>query len=618
MTNLNKRYLEQETQLAGKYSSTVRSTLYFAYRPFLKMAGLYLSLGFIGRALLLANANIIGYWVDSFCKPEQQICKPPPEILTGFDSNSYITLLSVMTLIGFILTLVFRMGFSRISAAAVSRIYDEVTMRTSRFPMSFFDVTPVGRIITRFSSDYGQVFRLFGGPLAEFLAIIFDLICMIILITVANPLYLPIVVLIAILNYFVYKANRTPMRRERRQLSASRSPSIAHFAETTQGASTIRTFGKEASFMKRFAKLNNFFLNQKMRTQKLIIFFSIQMNSLTAVLLLITGGLAYFAIGKGLLSIGSLGVAFAFIALSGNTIQMFFEWMAQFEEAMVGMERLDNYLRKDLELGSKLPQKAQFSTKHDAYKEGEEERLQITPLTNKIAAEVKLENLWFRYSPELPWVLKDINFTVKAGEKIGIVGRTGSGKSSLIQALFHLYPIEKGHVLIDGRRALDADLKQYRRAISFIAQDPILLQGPLRDNLSLDENVTDQQMIAVIKKVGLQDWFQFLPKGLDTMIEEKGRNISAGEKQLICMARCLLQNSPVVIMDEATSNIDPQSEEALVRATEEFFTGHTQIIIAHRLSTLENCDRILWLSDGEIKMIGSVKEVLPVFEKAQL
>lgn len=621
-----KTFLDQETRFTGKYAQTVFETLWIAYRPFLPRISLCLACGFLGRMSLLANANVIGYWVDSFCDPASAgFCRSSPAIFKNFETLNFIFLLLGLTLLGFCFTLTFRVLFSRMSAQAVSHIYDETTLRTSRQPMSFFDSTPAGRIITRFSSDYGHVFRLFGGPLAELLAIIFDLIGMIILISFASPLYLPVVIVVGILDYGIFRLNIQRMRISRRNLSVSRSPSIAHFAETAQGVSTIRSFNKHKSFSNRFKTLDQDYLTHRLGTTRAVLLFSFQINCMTALFLLSTGFLAYWLLQMGYLTIGSIGVAFSFIALSGTTVQMFFEWISQFEEAMVGVERLDEYIRRPLERGSRLPSHTQFQTGHPVLSTQDEKAVDSEKMIHQAAASVQFENVLFRYREDLPPVLKNLHFEIKPGERFGIVGRTGSGKSSLVQALFYLYPMEKGAIRIAGKRPnpLDGtfssdyvDLTSYRKSIAFIAQDPTLFRGTLKENLDVNGSLPEDALMEVLKKVGLQEWANSYD--LQRPIEERGRNLSQGERQLISMARCLLQEAPVVVMDEATSSVDPQSEEILVRATEEFFKDKTQIIIAHRLSTLQNCDRILWLQNGEVQMIGSPLEVLPVFQKANL
>lgn len=616
MSNQNKYLSDGDVKKTGSFDKSIFNTLGMIYSPFLKRIVFCLTIGFLGRLLLLANTNVIGLWVDKIAGTKNS--------LENFDNNEIVFLLIAMALVGFVLTICFRVLFSRMSAKAISGFYDEVTLRTSRAPMRFFDNTPAGRIMTRFSSDYGNIFRLLGGPVAEFLSIVFELIIMVILITVANPIYLIFVAVIVVLNAMIYQLNKDKLRSARRELSASRSPSIAHFAETTQGASTIRTFRRQKSFTDRFDKLDSYFLAQRMRTIKQLISFSFQMNSLTAFLLLFTGIAAYFMVEKGWATIGSVGVAFAFITLSGNTVQSFFEWLTQFEEAMIGVERLDNYLRMPIEPGARLPSYAQLPTGHPVYTPDLEQpylnHQKITPMRN---APVEVKDLWFRYNDHLPWVLKGLSFDVRAGERLGIVGRTGSGKSSLIQALFHLYPIDKGTISIAGHRpCLDyqrgLDLNIFRKSMAFIAQEPILFLGSLRFNLDIDNKFSDQEIYHVLDQVGLMEWVKNNPDQLFMKIEERGKNLSLGERQLLCMARCLLQEAPIVIMDEATSSVDPQSEEILVKATEEFFADRTQIIIAHRLSTLEKCDRILWLQNGEIKELGPTAEVLPKFKNTEL
>ena len=618
--NPNDRLIQSEHRFKGGFDRSVFQSLWFSYRPFRFQLLLYFILGLLGRGILLANANVIGWWVDSLCQGER--CRPIPTFMAGIGSTQFLWILSIMVCLGFILTLIFRVGFSAVSASAVSTFYDETTYRASRFPMSYFDSVPVGRVVTRFSSDYGNVFRLFGGPLAEFLSIVFDLTWILLLTTLAGWIFLPLLLGTGFLNYFIYTRNRLALRECRRELSASRSPSIAHFSETAQGASTIRTFNKQEIFSSRFKNLDQYYLVQKLRTTRAVVLFGAQMNGLTAMLFLTAAGLAVVGVNSGFLSVGAIGVAFAFITLSGNTVQMFFEWLTQFEEAMVGVERMNHYLRSPIEPGAHLPRQTLFPTAHliDELRD-EKERLQ-NPLSEQRMASVRFEDVGFRYAPHLPWIFRHLSFEVKPGERFGIIGRTGSGKSSLIQALFNLYPVEEGRITVGehsprlNKSDVGLDLRAFRRSLAFIAQDPTLFRGTLRDNLDIERSLSDEELFAVLHRVGLEDWAT--QAGLEKEIEEKGRNLSLGEKQLICLGRCLLQNAPVVIMDEATSSIDPRSEEVLVKATEEFFAGRTQLIIAHRLSTLGSCDRILWLQNGEVRKIGTPAEVLPEFEKANL
>jgi len=627
-----KRFNAKESRFHGKYAKSLADTLYQAFRPALARTIGFLLLGMVGRFALLGNANLIGYWVDSFCV-DPVTCRPVPEVFSGFGSSDFLSLLGFATGVGFLFTLVYRIGISRISAEAVSRVYDETTLRTSRLPMSFFDQNPAGRVMTRFASDYNSIFRIFGGPLAEFIGLIFDLLVMSVLITVASPWFLPFWLLQAVLNFAVYRGFLPTLRKERRETARKRSPGIAHFAETAHGANTIRAYGRQSEFESRFSKLNDGYLSQRKKSMRAFVSFSVSMTAVTAGMFLITGLVSAVLVRSGQLSIGSIGVAFAYLGLSSNILQSFFEWLGQFEEALTGLERMNEYLRSDLEAGSMLPKSAQFQTGHAV------ERTDATATRGSPrqwdgvgdGASIDIRGLQLRYREDLPPILRGIDLQIRAGERIAVIGKTGSGKTTLVQALFRLYPIESGSIRVAGVEAhvngsADSDvvdLQQYRTLLAYITQEATLFLGTLRENLKGPGAVQDQgdsQLVEALKRVqflrtdATHEEYQYW---LDYQVDERGRNLSAGERQLVCMARCLLQDTPVVVLDEATSAVDPRSEEILTRATEEVFVGKTQILIAHRLSTIRSCDRVLWLENGRVHRLGTPAEVLPEFERSE-
>lgn len=281
---------------------------------------------------------------------------------------------------------------------------------------------------------------------------------------------------------------------------------------------------------------------------------------------------------------------------------------------------MSEYLFKEIEAGALLPFYTEFKTGHPIDKKNK------TIVSNKIGTGFLLvQNLSLRYQENHPLALDNISFSVIEGEKIGIIGKTGSGKSSLIQALFHLYPFESGRIIINGfeanlNQALTHDkekfipLDEFRKDIFLLTQDPILYVGSLRENFTMNRQIDDNKIISVAKAVGLENLISNDPNKLDMHVEEKGANLSSGEKQLICMARCLLQDSPIILMDEATSSVDPETEELLIKTIHHFLKNKTQIIVAHRLSTVKECDRIIWLHEGKIKMEDKPEIVLPIFK----
>ena len=617
-----RKFLEEEISFSGRFSSNVLKTVTLSFKPWAVRIVLLFVIGIGGRAMLLSTANVLGFWADSFCTGATH-CKPIPSMFTGWGHKEFLTLLLSIVGIGFIINTAFRVGISRTGALAVSELYDEVTLRTSRLPMSFFDSTPVGRIISRFSSDYGSVFRMAGGPLGEFMCLVFDLMLIMVLISFASLWFLPVILAIMLLNLLAYKLNNPIIRQERRLLSKHRGPAIAHFAETVQGATPIKVYGKSGSFLKRYNTLVGQVVVQKFRTILSLMSFNLQLTTITALVLLITGCGGIYLVSKNFVSVGDIAVAFTFIMMTSTTIQQFFEWLSNMEEAMTGVERMDEYLRKPLEAGRLLPAKANFHTGHpvakrDERKETPEIRTLLTP--EKI---LTVKDLSLRYRPDLPWVLRDINFTVAPGEHFAVIGRTGSGKSSLIQALFLMYPPEHGAVYLNGiRPELEAirpcppgtvPLQIFREQFTLIPQEPVLFKGTLRENLTQNPRMTDQEIWDALRQVKIDTWARNLAhesgRELDYPIDERGGNLSMGERQLLCMTRAMLQPASILIMDEATSSVDPGSEMLLMRALRDVLKDRTRIVVAHRLSTIADADRVLCLDKGRIERIVTPAEL---------
>lgn len=578
------------------FSKTIFDTLMQAYRPFIVKLMLTILIGFFGRFLILSNAQIIGQYID-------QATELSPEGL-----KTVCLKLFWILVLAFTFTLAFRTLFSRYSALAVSRIYDETTYRVSRFPVSFFDDQPVGRITTRFSSDYGNIFRLFGGPLAEFLSILFDLLSIIIVMVFIHPYFIITILLSIWLYSVIMKKNQHRLRDCRRDLSINRAPSIAHFSETVQGSTIIRQNQKQKMFTDKFLEFDQKYLTSKFQVFWNVTRFSLELNILSALFFGLNGLLSLYLIHKNIIGIGLASVVLSFTLLATNTLQMFFEWFSQFEEALVGVERLDEYLRAEIEPGALLPAHSDFMTSHPKKQKGQKAGLDLS-LKGLTEFHLQVENLQFRYPKSTHLILNSISFRLKEGEKLGIIGRTGSGKSTLIAALLHLYPIQAGVMLVNGKN--EGDVEKHRALFSVISQDQLFLTGTVRDNLDLFKMHSNQEIETILKQVGLKF-------SLHDHIFEKGQNLSQGEKQLLSLARGLLQKAEIFIFDEATSNVDPHSETLMNKALTDVLSSKTQIRIAHRLQTVEDCDQILWLDHGLVKKIGPTKEVLGAFEKARL
>ncbi len=571
-----------------------------AYRPFIVKISMTLIFGFLGRFLILANAQVIGQYIDQNFSLEAADLK-----------QLFFKMFSLLA-VAFIFTIFFRTVFSRLSALAVSRIYDETTYRVSRLPISFFESQPVGKITTRFSSDYGNVFRLFGGPLAEFLSILFDLISIVMIMVSIHPLFLFTIFVASGFYMILLKKNQSRLREGRRELSSNRAPSISHFSETVQGATIIRQNEKEQMFIEKFLEYDQKYLDSKRKVFWQVTRFSLELNLLSTILFTANALICLSLIKAGVIGIGQTGVILSFTLLAAYTLQMFFEWFSQFEEAMTGVEKMDEYIRLPIEQGMSLPWYSDFSTSQAKKKKPlvSAEHTNLKEALEEISSEnhIQVENLYFKYPTSTEMILSAISFRLKKGEKLGIIGRTGSGKTTLISALLHLYPIESGVVLINGKNEIDVE--KHRALFSVISQDQLFLSGTIRDNLDLFRTSSNSEIEKILKQVGLSF-------SLNDIVSEKGQNLSQGEKQLLSLARGLLQKAQIFIFDEATSNVDPHSENLMNQALSSLLADKTQIRIAHRLQTVEDCDQILWLDGGHVKKVGATKEVLVAFQQTR-
>lgn len=579
------------------FSKSIFDTLLQAYRPFLVRILFVVIIGFVARLIFLSNAQIIAKFYDT------------NKNYTSTDLQALATTLFILLLTAFILTLFYRTIFSRLSALAVSRIYDETTYRVSRFPLSFFDNTPVGKITTRFSSDYGNVFRLFGGPLAEFLSIIFDLIGITLLIIMTHSYFVFNLVLAGVAFYLILKRNQMRLRENRREVSILRGPSVAHFSETVQGSLSIRQNNKLNTFIEHFLNQDQLYISSKFKIIKNIMRFSTELNIISTFLFLMNGFLGIYLVKQGHLGPGQVAVVLGFTLLATNTLQMFFEWYSQFEEALVGIERLDDFIRLPIEEGALLPTQADFKTHHPQKEKKKNSQNLPDQLIFDFEHKLSIDNLTLIYPNQTEPTLKNISFKLKSGEKLGIIGRTGAGKSTLIAALLKLYPLQQGVILIDG--TIKKDVEDHRKQFSLISQDQFFIKGSLQDNLDLFNQFSNDHLSQTLKLVGLD-------LSLNFKIDEKGQNLSQGEKQLLSLARGLLTQPEIFIFDEATANIDPQSEKLIELALKKTLADKTQIRIAHRLQTVLDCDKILWLEHGQMKMLGPVTEVITAFEESQL
>jgi ABC-type multidrug transport system fused ATPase/permease subunit len=452
-------------------------------------------------------------------------------------------------------------------------------------PIRFFDSTPVGRILQRFSRDIESVDVYLQWSFSSAVNCAFQVVVSICLILSLMPLMILVILPVMILYYGVQRDYRRPAREAKRFDSIGRSPRYAHFKESLQGLVVIRSYKKSDWFTQNFYdKLahsqrmfySNFMLNRWFSSRIPLIGGLISTSTAVGVALS-----AYY----GVMNAGTAGL----VTLYSLSFWSFLNWgiriFADIESRMTSVERLKFFANLDAERSTVKTPTESLSEKWPE------------------AGQIEVENLKVRYAKHLPWVLKGISFQVKAGTRVGIVGRTGSGKSTFFQSLFRFIEAEQGSIRVDGVDIASVPLEKLRENLAIIPQDPTLFLGTIRNNLDRYNKFTDEQIGSALKHASMWSYVQALPLGVDSPVTESGLNLSQGQRQLLCLARALLTNAKVIVMDEATASVDVQTDAQLQRVIRDAFHGVTMLIIAHRLGTIADCDQVVEIAAGEIKSI---------------
>lgn len=467
--------------------------------------------------------------------------------------------------------------------------------------LRFFDATPIGRIMNRFSKDIESIDQDLMPYIHGAFYSLIECTATIILITMITPQFLSVAVVVCVLYYFVGYFYMAGSRELKRLDSITKSPIYQHFSETLVGVTTIRAFGDESRFIQEnLSKIDD---NNKP------FFYLWVANRWLSFRIDVIGALVVFGSGVFILTnISNLDSGLAGISL---TYAISFTegalWLVRFysevEMNMNSVERLQEYMAVDQE----------------PYSKGVQEAAETWPEEGKI----EINDLSLRYAPNLPKVIKNVSFTVEPKAKVGVVGRTGAGKSTIITALFRFLDAETGYIKIDGLDIASIDLERLRRSITIIPQDPTLFTGSIKSNLDPYDEYTDEQIFAALRRVNLindnetiggttvpvteGDNASVISKNVNKFLDlkneitEGGGNLSQGQRQLVCLARSLLRNPKILLLDEATASIDYESDAKVQSTIRQEFSESTILTIAHRLRSVIDYDKILVMDAGEVK-----------------
>ncbi|ELT99037.1 hypothetical protein CAPTEDRAFT_212470 [Capitella teleta] len=466
-----------------------------------------------------------------------------------------------------------------ILVTASRNIHNEMFACIIRCPSRFFDVNPVGRILNRFSKDIGLLDDQLPITMYDFIQCLLTVLGVVLVTCIVNPwvfiAVLPLGVVFFLLRRYYLNTSRDIKRVE----GATRSPVLSHLTSTVHGLHTVRAYGVQETFEQEFYR------HQDLHTSAWFLFlasarwFGFQLDLLCA--FFITAVAMTSVVSAKVLDGGLVGLSVS----SALTLMGMFQWAvrqsAEVENLMTSVERVKEYCQ----LESEAPlESAEDKKPSDSW-----------PQEGVLEA----ENLSLHYDKESPAVLKNLNFKINAQEKVGIVGRTGAGKSSLIGILFRMTEPE-GTLRIDGLDIQGIGLHDLRSKISMIPQDPMLFNGTVRKNLDPFSQHPDEMLWQALGEVQLKVAVKDLAHGLDSLVSEGGVNFSVGQRQLLCLARAILVHNRILVIDEATANVDPRTDALIQETIRVKFRQCTVLTVAHRLHTIVDSDRVLVLSHGEI------------------
>ncbi|XP_065575832.1 ATP-binding cassette sub-family C member 5-like isoform X11 [Artemia franciscana] len=479
--------------------------------------------------------------------------------------------------------------FTKVTLRASNKVHNYLVAKIFRAPTRFFEATPVGRLLNLFSRDMDEIDVRLPYTLEAFLQNIFFIAISILLPVIIFPWFVIILAILTGIFLLVTRYFRAGIRDLKRIENIGRSPIYGHVATTVAGLPSIHAFGKERDFTYKFMVLqdensNCFFLyNCALR------WLAVRLDMITVGIL--ASNAAMVLAFHGQTDAAYAGLVLAYAAQLGGMLQYTVRLAAETESRFTSFQRL-------------------YNTEKTMESEGNTIAEKVPPKNWPNSGEVEFIEVRLRYRANLPLALNRVSFKIRCNEKVGIVGRTGSGKSTLISALFRLVEIEAGSIRIDGINIKDVGLEVLRSHLAVIPQDPVLFIGTIRNNLDPFGQHDDNELWMTLEMTSMKEKVESLSHGLDSIVSEDGQNFSVGERQLLCMARALLRKSKIIVLDEATASIDAQTDVIIQETLRKAFIDCTLLTIAHRLDTVKACDKIMVMEEGKVVEFDSPSVLL--------
>ncbi|KAM4032250.1 ATP-binding cassette sub-family C member 2 [Anomaloglossus baeobatrachus] len=471
---------------------------------------------------------------------------------------------------------------------AARLLHTQLLRNILHVPMQFFDTTPTGRIVNRFAKDIFTVDETIPMSFRSWISCILGVISTLFIICWATPIFAAVIVPLVILYYFVQRFYVTTSRQLRRLDSVTRSPIYSHFGETVSGLSVIRAYGHQQRFLQH--NEDTLDINQKS------VYSWIVSNRWLAIRLEFVGNLTVFfaalfaVLARGTVDSGTVGLSISAALNITQTLNWLVRMTSELETNIVAVERVDEYIKTENE--------AEWVTQRRPPQDWPDKGI------------VQFVDYKARYRAELDLVLHGISCSVDSMEKVGIVGRTGAGKSSLTNCLFRIIEAAEGQIIIDGLDISTIGLHDLRNKLTIIPQDPVLFSGTLRMNLDPFDQYSDEEVWKSLELAHLKPYVEGLQEKLFYEVSEGGENLSVGQRQLLCLARALLRKSKILILDEATAAVDLETDNLIQRTIRSEFADCTVLTIAHRLHTIMDSNKVMVLDAGKIIEYDSPGDLL--------
>ena len=501
--------------------------------------------------------------------------------------------LGIYGLLGVLSSLFQGVAFAWLTICALgasTKFHDKMLKSVLWAPMSFFDTNPKGRIINRFAKDLDYMDKKIPKNYVDIINYILALSGTLIVICAYLRLFIVVIIVSSIGYYAVQKFYQESSRQLRRLESTTRSPVYSWFGESVTGVTTIKAYGLTESFGHKMGLKVDENSKTVMPTFTAGAWLSMSTQILGNLIILAASLIAI--VNREDLNRGQVGLALSCAMDITDQLSSVFSTAGSIETNMVSAERIKEYQ-------DSVPQEAEGKRDQDP-----------EPRDWPSGGNISIQGLEMRYRESLPLVLKSVNLDIKAGEKVGIVGRTGSGKSSLILSLFRINEASGGSIEIDDYDISHLGLETLRSAITIIPQDPVLFSGSLRLNLDPFSQYTDEEVWAALETAHLKDYVSSLSGGLSYLIAEGGDNMAVGYRQLVCLARACLRKTKILLLDEATASIDLETDDKIQATIRSVFADSTILTIAHRINTIMDSDKVVVMSDGVVEELNTPENLL--------